>query len=199
MNTSNSNRHAGWLIAAAFIGPGTVTTASIAGAQYGFSVLWALIFSIVATLVLQEMAVRLGVVTKQGLASAIHAQFTSPLGRWIAALLIISAIGVGNTAYQGGNLTGAALGLNQITALPIPFWIISLAMIAAGLLWFGSYKHIEKTLLALVATMSIIFLITVMVAKPDWSALLNQAISPRFDAAILDHSIGINWHHSCAL
>ena len=185
MKTQQSNRHSGWLIAAAFIGPGTVTTASIAGAQFGFSVLWALLFSIVATLMLQEMAVRLGVITKHGLANAIYSQFNSPLGRWIAAALIISAIGIGNAAYQGGNLTGAALGLHQITQLPMPVWVLSLAFIAGLLLWFGSYKHIEKTLLVLVATMSIIFLITAIVAKPDWAVLLSDALSPRFDATTL--------------
>ena len=50
----------GAVIAAAFIGPGTVTTATLAGAEYGVTLLWALLFSVLATLVLQEMAARLG-------------------------------------------------------------------------------------------------------------------------------------------
>ena len=187
MNNTNhsSNRHSGWLIAAAFIGPGTVTTASLAGAQYGFSVLWALFFSIFATLVLQEMAVRLGVVSKKGLADAVHDQLKSPVWRWIASALIISAIGIGNAAYEGGNLTGAALGLHQITLLPMWLWVVSLTVIAALLLWFGSYKSIEKVLVSLVAIMSIIFIITAVIAKPDWAQLLNDAISPRLDATTL--------------
>ena len=57
----------GVLIAAAFIGPGTVTLCTIAGASYGYSLLWALLLSIIATIVLQEMALRIGLITNKGL------------------------------------------------------------------------------------------------------------------------------------
>ncbi len=57
----------GLLVAAAFIGPGTVTTATVAGARFGYALLWALAFSVVATIVLQEMSARLGLVTREGL------------------------------------------------------------------------------------------------------------------------------------
>ena len=62
----------GLLVTAAFVGPGTVATASHAGATLGFSLLWALGFSIIATLVLQEMAARLGIITGKGLGEAIR-------------------------------------------------------------------------------------------------------------------------------
>nr|WP_237712996.1 divalent metal cation transporter [Alishewanella agri] len=54
------------LVTAAFIGPGTVVTASLAGANFGYALLWALLFSVLATLILQEMAARLGIVTGRG-------------------------------------------------------------------------------------------------------------------------------------
>ena len=50
----------GLLVTAAFIGPGSIATASVAGANFGFVLLWALLFSLIATVVLQEMAARLG-------------------------------------------------------------------------------------------------------------------------------------------
>ncbi|MGK7311468.1 MAG: divalent metal cation transporter, partial [Candidatus Longimicrobiales bacterium M2_2A_002] len=62
----------GAVVAAAFIGPGTVTTATLAGAGYGYTLLWALTFSLLATLVLQEMAARLGLVTGEGLGEAVR-------------------------------------------------------------------------------------------------------------------------------
>ena len=62
----------GVLIAAAFIGPGTVTLCTIAGASYGYSLLWALLLSIIATIVLQEMALRIGLITNKGLAEVIR-------------------------------------------------------------------------------------------------------------------------------
>ena len=55
------------LVAAAFIGPGTVTTCTLAGANFGYALIWALVFSVVACMLLQEMSARLGVVTQQGL------------------------------------------------------------------------------------------------------------------------------------
>ena len=65
----------GILVTAAFIGPGTIATASSAGASYGFALLWALMFSVGATIVLQEMAARLGLVTQSGLAEAMRTTF----------------------------------------------------------------------------------------------------------------------------
>lgn len=177
------NKYAAWLIAAAFIGPGTVTTASIAGAQFGYHVVWALLFSVFATWVLQDMAVRLGVVTKLGLAEAINASFRNRSLRILAVGLVVAAIGVGNAAYEGGNITGAALGLSQLTDAPMQIWVLALAALAFVLLWFGKQSLLESVLVGLVGLMSIIFIITVIVAKPDWSALFNAAIAPRFDAA----------------
>ncbi|WP_240612712.1 Nramp family divalent metal transporter [Alteromonas flava] len=181
----NQNRYAAWLIAAAFIGPGTVTTASLAGAQFGYQLLWALLFSIVATLVLQDMAVRLGVVTRLGLADAIHRLFQRKWLRYSACALVIAAIGIGNAAYEGGNLTGAALGLSQLTDGSMTLWVVILASLAGGLLWFGHSGAVEKVLVALVAIMSVIFIITVIAAKPDWTGLFNDAIRPRFDSTTI--------------
>ena len=101
----------GILVAAAFIGPGTITTASIAGAQFGFALLWALLFSALATFLLQEMTARLALVTRQGLAEALRATYR---GTWLgtaAVILVVAAVGIGNAAYQTGNITGAAMGL----------------------------------------------------------------------------------------
>ena len=57
----------GIFVAAAFVGPGTVTTSTLAGAEYGYSLIWALLFAIFATVLLQEMCLRLGVITQRGL------------------------------------------------------------------------------------------------------------------------------------
>jgi NRAMP (natural resistance-associated macrophage protein)-like metal ion transporter len=68
-----------FLVTAAFIGPGTVITASLAGANFGYSLIWALLFSVFASLVLQEMAARLGIVTQQGLGENIRVALTNPI------------------------------------------------------------------------------------------------------------------------
>jgi manganese transport protein len=100
------------LVTAAFIGPGTVLAASKAGAEYGMSLLWAVAFSVFSAIVLQEMAARLGIVTGMGLSQAIKTTFQNPFLKFGILALILTAILVGNAAYQTGNVLGAAAGLS---------------------------------------------------------------------------------------
>jgi manganese transport protein len=104
----------GALVTAAFIGPGTIATCSVAGASFGFALLWGLVFSVIATVVLQEMAARLGVITQQGLGEALRRQFSKALPRALTAILVISAIAIGNAAFEAGNILGATLGLESV-------------------------------------------------------------------------------------
>ncbi|NOX94476.1 MAG: divalent metal cation transporter, partial [Alphaproteobacteria bacterium] len=102
----------GALTAAAFIGPGTVTTATVAGATYGYALVWALVFATLAAIILQEMTAKLGVAGRLGLGEAItQALAQTPALKWSVAALIIAALFVGNSAYEGGNIAGAVLGL----------------------------------------------------------------------------------------
>lgn len=168
----------GILVTAAFIGPGTVTTASIAGAQFGFALLWALLFSVIATALLQEMAARLGLVTRQGLAQALRSQFA---GSWLgraAILLVVIAIGFGNAAYEAGNITGAALGLENIFSLPMSVWSLVVGLIAGALLYLGIYNLIEKLLVAMVLLMSAVFLATLIQVAPSPTAMMKGALLP---------------------
>lgn len=172
----------GFIIAAAFIGPGTVTTASLAGANFGFHLVWALIFSIFATIVLQDMAARLGVATGKGLSAGMKDMVSSPWLRGLFVALIVSAIGIGNAAYESGNLTGAAIGLDAFIAIGSGNWAMILGAISALLLWTGKHQWIESTLVYLVFTMAGVFLLTLLVAMPDVGAMFAQAFSPQLDA-----------------
>ncbi|MEW9797106.1 Nramp family divalent metal transporter [Alteromonas sp. CYL-A6] len=172
----------GFVIAAAFIGPGTVTTASLAGANYGFHLIWALIFSVFATIVLQDMAARLGIATSRGLSSGMKEMVATPWLRVLFIALIVSAIGIGNAAYESGNLTGAAIGLDAFISIGSANWAIILGVLAALLLWTGQHQWIESVLVYLVFVMAGVFLLTLIVASPDIPAMLSQAFSPRLDA-----------------
>ncbi|GAB5379365.1 MAG: Nramp family divalent metal transporter [Aliiglaciecola sp.] len=164
------------LVTAAFIGPGTVTTASLAGGSYGFALVWALLFSVIATFVLQEMASRLGLATGSGLAQAIREQFTGWV-KWAVVGLIVCAIGIGNAAYQAGNLTGAALGLSSVAPGHLRNWVWVLGLVATTLLYLGRYELLERVLIGLVGLMSLVFFSTMLMASPDWSAMLKGALS----------------------
>ncbi len=133
MSRSATKIGPGAFIAAAFIGPGTVTLCTIAGVKFAYGLLWVMLLSIVATYTLQEMSARLGLITQKGLAAVIKEQISSTILRNITVLLIFSAIVVGNIAYEAGNLTGASLGLSAIfgeSSLPfLPLLICSMSAI----------------------------------------------------------------------
>ncbi|AUD78170.1 manganese transporter [Kangiella profundi] len=171
------------LVTAAFIGPGTVTVATKAGASFGFVLLWALVFSVIATMILQEMTARLGVVGRKGLGESIREQFTNPLARGVAVILIISAIVIGNAAYEGGNIAGATLGIDAVfgewfLAGTLNGWALLIGIIAFVLLWTGSYKLIERFLIAIVLVMSVSFILTFIITKPDFGELFSGLLIP---------------------
>jgi len=177
------------LVAAAFIGPGTVVTASVAGANFGYALLWALLFAIAATMVLQEMAARIGVVTQRGLGENLRDVTEQPILRFLFIALVVAAVVIGNSAYQGGNLTGASLGADAIwgntsaiqwltQAVGINPWSLILGAIAIIVLWQGQYKRIEKFLIALVLLMSLAFLTTFALSRPDILAILRGLFIP---------------------
>jgi len=169
----------GVLIAAAFIGPGTVTACTLAGVGFGYALLWAMVFSIIATVVLQEMAARLGIITQKGLADVIKSELTNPVARVVVIGIILSAVVVGNAAYEGGNIGGATLGLEAIlgseAVAVYPFIIGGLAF---ALLYFGNYKLLEKVFVGLVLVMSLSFLITTIITKPDILGIMKGMFVP---------------------
>jgi len=163
----------GALVAAAFIGPGTVTTATIAGASYGYTLVWALAFAIVATLVLQEMSARLGVVGGMGLGEAMRHRFTGRFARGLSAALVVAAILIGNAAYETGNLLGGALGLQGLLGGSGRLWGPLLGLLAFALLWTGRYRWVERVLVVMVAVMGVVFLTTAIATGPDLGGLVR--------------------------
>lgn len=158
----------GLLVTAAFIGPGTVTTASRAGAQFGFTLLWTLLLAILATIILQEMSARLGIVARRGLAEAIRESIPLTWLRRSALLLVLAAIVFGNTAYQTGNLMGAGMGIEVLTGVPSNVGAAVFGVLIVIALTVGSTsKKLQTMLIAIVLTMSVAFLVTAIVTKPD--------------------------------
>jgi len=171
----------GALVTAAFIGPGTITTCSLAGAKFGYALLWGLVFSIIATIVLQEMSARLGIITRQGLGEALRKQFSNPLTKIFTVILILSAVTIGNAAFETGNILGASLGLQSLfgsTGHSLRLWAPLIGIISFALLFTGNYKLIEKTLIALVILMSLTFLTTAIVVSPKLSEILKGMFVP---------------------
>lgn len=166
-------------MAAAFIGPGTVTACTLAGVEFGYALLWAMLLSVLATIVLQEMSARLGIITQKGLADVIKEELKTPWIRNTVIAIILGAIVVGNAAYEAGNIGGATLGLEAIFGEnynSIYPWIIGVC--AFILLYIGNYKVLEKVLVSLVIVMSLSFLVTAIITKPDVLAILKGLFIP---------------------
>jgi len=182
----------GALVAAAFIGPGTVTTCTKSGASSGYTLLWAMLLSTIATIVFQEMSARLGIVTKKGLGENIREQIANPILKWIAVIIVLIAIFVGNCAYETGNITGGILGINAIVpSLSKVAIVIIISILAIALLWTGSYKAIEKVLTGIVIVMSFVFIVTAFASKPDWAALFKGMFTPSFGENNLMTVVGL--------
>ena len=182
----------GVLIAAAFIGPGTVTLCTIAGASFGYSLIWAIVISIFSTTVLQEMSLRIGLITKMNLAQAIRINIKSKFLNRLLLILIISSILIGNTAYEAGNITGASLGISAIlNSQSINYIPVFIGLMAFIVLYQGDYKVLERSLVFLVLIMSISFFITAIITKPDINALINGAITPKINSNNLTIILGL--------
>jgi NRAMP (natural resistance-associated macrophage protein)-like metal ion transporter len=159
------------LVTAAFIGPGTVTMCTLAGATNGYSLLWAMVFSICATIVLQEMSARIGLITQKGLGHAIRTEAGSGIKKYILFFLVISGILIGNAAYEAGNISGGILGLELF--FPMRLWPLILGLFCFVLLFWGKYKLIEKLLISLVIIISLCFIITAILIQPSLSEILS--------------------------
>ncbi|MEM6513834.1 MAG: Nramp family divalent metal transporter [Pseudomonadota bacterium] len=179
----------GALVAAAFIGPGTVTTSTLAGANYGYTLIWALVFATLATVILQDMSSRLGTVAQRGLGSAIRDTLQASVWRWPVYATVLVAIFLGNCAYEAGNIAGATAGIITLTGVSdagVPAVVAGLFIVATALLLSGNYRLLERCLLGLVALMALAFITTFVLVRPSLGALLQGALIPRLpDGSLL--------------
>ncbi len=190
LNSVFKNLGPGPIVAAAFIGPGTVTVCTLAGVNFGFSLLWALGLSIISTIILQEISGRIGLVTGKDLSQLIRSQQGHPVFRYFSMVLVLTAIGLGNAAYESGNITGANLGLQVFWEAPrllfsgfeVHFGNLFMGFLAFALLWLGNYKTLERVLVGLVIFMSLAFISTAILTNPDWRKVLAGFVPTWNDA-----------------
>ena len=189
----------GTLIAAAFIGPGTVTLCTIAGVNFGFNLLWAMVLSIIATIFLQEMAARLGIVSQKGLSEVLREQLTNKYVTYFVISLILAAIVIGNASYEAGNIAGGVLGLETtlgehsftILGFSINSLSLTIGAVAFVILYLGNYKFLEKALVTLVLLMSFSFIITAIITKPNFFKIVEGMFIPKFPENSLLTIIGL--------
>lgn len=166
------------VLAAAFIGPGTVTTAASAGARFNYALLWALLFSTVATLVLQESSARVTVVSGFSLGQAIHRQFYGGAQGLTTLLLVLGAIVFGCAAYEAGNILGGVSGAVLGTGYSEAILTILIGGLAGVILWLGTIRIVAYIMSIIVALMGGAFLVTAFILKPPLFELFQGSFVP---------------------
>lgn len=169
------------VISAAFIGPGTVTTTSRAGALFQGQLLWALTFSTFATILLQETSARLTIASGKNLGEIIAIQYAGKNGKRIHWGIFLT-LAFGCAAYEAGNLLGALSGLGFLTSLSRPLVTFILGILCAGLLWTGNYRLIARLLGLMVAFMGATFLYVAFFSPITPASLARGALLPHFPA-----------------
>lgn len=171
------------VVSAAFIGPGTITTAAKSGAAFGAELLWALLFSTFACLLLQEAAARLTIVSGKNLGQAIVHQFNKSKSKVWVLILVLGAIVLGAAAYEMGNLLGAVAGFRLIFDIPSYILVLIIGATAAVILNIPSLKVIATIMGFAVVLMGLGFLITAILVKPSFPEILRGAFVPRIPSS----------------
>lgn len=168
------------IISAAFIGPGTVTTASNAGAVYGLDLLWALTFATLATIVLQEQAARVTIASGKSLGEIIAIKYANTKNKQLPIALFL-AVAFGCAVYQAGNILGAVSGLLFLaTGVPQAWLTLIMGLFCGISLWTGNTRAIAYTLGMAVFAMGIAFCWLAAKTEFSWIEFLKDSIVPTF-------------------
>jgi Mn2+/Fe2+ NRAMP family transporter len=150
-----------------------IATYSTVGAAYGYSLLWVFLPMMIALIFVQEMCVRMGVVTGQGLADLIRERFGV---RWTTVVML--SLFIANTGVIISEFVGIAQA-SELFGIPRYFTVPLTALLIWWLVVKGTQKRVERVFLA----MSLVFfgyVISAFLAKPDWSVVLSEAVKPHF-------------------
>ena len=158
---------------------------TIAGSQFGFALLWALLLSILITIFLQTTAIRIGIISQMSLSNAIVSQFNSRFIRIVSIILILSAILVGNIAYEAGNISGGVLGLESVFGTikfsnGVNAYSLLIGVFAFIILLIGNNRILERILMILVLFMSFAFFLTAIKIGFDIKSFLSGMFLPKF-------------------
>jgi len=165
------------VISAAFIGPGTVTTAVTAGSQFQIQLLWAVVFATIACIVLQEASARIVIASGLNFGQALESKFGSKIGYWIK-WIVAGPVLLGCAAYEAGNILGAVSGSSILFEGDGRVYTIVITVIAGYILWHGGNKWISTIMTILVGMMGIAFLLLAAKGNFTFSELLKSSVIP---------------------
>jgi len=152
---------------------GGITTYSLAGANFGYSLLWTMIPITIALYVVQEMAARLGAVTGHGLADLIRERYGVRTTLWVMLALLLADLGNTMAEFSGLAAGGEIFGISKYVFVPI----------GAAFVWFlvvkGTFRIVERVFLG-ASAFYICYVISGALAHPDWGQVLRATVTPTF-------------------
>lgn len=153
---------------------GGITTYSVAGAVYGYGLIWTLIPSFIVLLVIQEMNARMGIVTGKGLSDLIRENAGLKITFFIFIGLLLSNIGNTTTEFAGVAGSMEIFGISKYISVPV----------VAVMVWFlvvkGTYKIAER--IFLIFSLSLLtYVVSALMSKPDWEEIGSAIIHPQLE------------------
>lgn len=165
---------------------GGITTYSLAAANYGYSILWMMIPTTIALVVVQEMCARMGAVTGKGLSDLIRESFGVKVTFYVMIALLLTNLGNSISEFAGIAASLEIFGVSKYISVPLSAVAVWLLIVK------GSYKTVEKVFLV-ACLVYIAYPIAAFMAGPDWNIVLKASVTPSFksDSAYLMTLIGI--------
>ncbi len=150
---------------------GGITTYSLAGAQFGYGLLWSLPFIAIALAVIQEMGTRMGVMTGKGLADLIRERFGVRVTVGVMLVLVLANLANTVSEFAGVAASLEIFGLSRYATVPLA------ALLVGWLVVRGTYRLVERIFLG-ASLFYAVYLISALLAAPSWPAVLRQTIRP---------------------
>lgn len=178
------------IIASAFIGPGTITTSTISGTNFQYAMLWAVIFSGIASIILMDISSRIAAYAGHSVIETSLGMSDSKAWKNFVTVFMGAAILFTGLGFMAGNEIGAANGLADLTGMPVAVTGLIIGLIACATVVFGTPKLLELVCQFFVVAMGVLFIITMFLSKPDWGGV-TKGVVPSLPEGSLVNCMGL--------
>ncbi|HVX51861.1 MAG TPA: Nramp family divalent metal transporter [Chitinophagaceae bacterium] len=177
-----------YLVSVGYMDPGNWATDLQGGSKFGYSLIWVLLMSNLMALLLQSLSTRLGIVRRRDLAQANREVYPALVN---FCLYILAELAI--AACDLAEVLGMAIGINLLTGLPVLWGVIITVLDTFILLVLQRYgiRKIEAFIIALIATISLSFLIELLWAKPHMASIAKGFIPSKLNNGALYIAVGI--------
>lgn len=165
----------GFLIAVGYMDPGNWATDLAAGSRYGYALLFVVMMSNLMAILLQSLALKLGVATERDLAQMCREHYSRPVSLflWVGAEIAIAACDL-------AEVIGSAIALQLLFGIPLIIGIVitSVDVLLILMLQHKGFRYLEAVVIVLIGTIALLFGIEVALSRPEWVPLLVSFIKP---------------------